>query len=83
MVFSRPDGVGHLDLTPQNSSLFLRVKSDARLVRTRKSLFLDGHKLYFFSDQRVFKCFTDTLFFDGQPDFPMYLIADGIGQSDD
>jgi class 3 adenylate cyclase len=45
MVFSPPDGVGCHDLTPQNSSLFLRVKSDTRLVRTRESLFLDGHYL--------------------------------------
>ena len=45
MVFSRPAGVGRHDLTPQNSTLLLRVKSDARLVITRKSLFLDGHYL--------------------------------------
>ena len=47
MVFSRSAGVGRHDLTPQNSALFLRVKSDARLGRTRKSLFLDGHYLIY------------------------------------
>ena len=45
MVFSLPACVRCHDLTPQNSSLLLRVKSDTRLGRTRKSLFLDGHEL--------------------------------------
>jgi len=43
MVFFRDIGVGHHDLTPQNSALFLRVKSDVLLDLTQKSLFLDGH----------------------------------------
>jgi hypothetical protein len=45
MVFLRDIGVGRHDLTPQNSSLFLRFKSDARLDLTQKSLFLDRHYL--------------------------------------
>jgi len=45
MAFSRPAGVGRQDLIPQNSSLFLRIKSAVRLGITRKSLFLDGHWL--------------------------------------
>jgi len=43
MVFFRDTGVGRQDLTPQNSTLFLRVKSDARLGLTKKSSFLGGH----------------------------------------
>jgi len=43
MVFFRDIGVGRHDLTPQNSTLFLRVKSDVLLDLTQKSLFLDGH----------------------------------------
>ena len=53
MVFLRDFGVGRHDLNPQNSPLFLRVKSDARLAcsepvegeLTQKSSFLDGHEL--------------------------------------
>jgi len=45
MVFSRDIGVGRHDLNPQNSTLFLRFKSDTRLDLTKKSLFLDGHYL--------------------------------------
>ncbi len=43
MVFSRDIGVGRHDLTPQNSTLLLRVKSVVRLDLTQKSSFLDGH----------------------------------------
>ncbi len=45
MVFFRDIGVGRHDLTPQNSTLFLRVKSVVRLDLTEKSSFLDGHKV--------------------------------------
>ena len=45
MVFFRDIGVGRHDLTPQNSSLLLRVKSVVRLDLTQKSSFLDGHYL--------------------------------------
>jgi len=43
MVFFRDIGVGRHDLTPQNSTLLLRVKSAVRLDLTQKSSFLDGH----------------------------------------
>jgi len=43
MVFFRDIGVGRHDLTFQNSSLLLRVKSVVRLDLTQKSSFLDGH----------------------------------------
>jgi hypothetical protein len=43
MVFLCDIGVGRHDLTPQNSTLFLGVKSAARLDLTQKSSFLDGH----------------------------------------
>jgi len=43
MVFFRDIGVGRHDLTPQNSTLFLRVKSVVRLDLTQKSSFLGGH----------------------------------------
>jgi hypothetical protein len=43
MVFFRDIGVGRHDLTPQNSTLLLRVKSVVRLDFTEKSSFLDGH----------------------------------------
>jgi hypothetical protein len=43
MVFFRDIGVGRHDLTPQNSTLLLRVKSVVRLDHTKKSSFLDGH----------------------------------------
>jgi len=46
MVFFRDIGVGRHDLTPQNSTLFLRVKSGTRLDLTQKSSFLDGHYLF-------------------------------------
>jgi len=57
MIFFRNIGVGHPDLTPQNSSsvcaiprasirlAIARVKSDILLDLTQKSLFLDGHSL--------------------------------------
>jgi len=45
MVFFRDIGVGRHDLTPQNSTLLLRVKSVVRLDLTQKSSFLDGHSL--------------------------------------
>jgi len=45
MTFLRDIGVGRHDLTPQNSTLFLRVKSAVRLDLTQKFLFLDGHQL--------------------------------------
>ncbi len=43
MVYLRDFCVGRPDLTPQNSMLFLRVKSVVRLELTQKSSFLDGH----------------------------------------
>jgi hypothetical protein len=45
MVFFRDFGVGHHDLTPQNSTLLLRVKSVVRLDLMQISSFLDGHYL--------------------------------------
>jgi len=45
MVFFRDICVGRHDLTPQNSTLFLRVKSVVRLDLTEKSSFLGGHEL--------------------------------------
>jgi len=53
MVFFRDIGVGHHDLTPQNSTLLLRVKSVVRLDLTQKSSFLDGH--YLGSDKVTFR----------------------------
>jgi len=43
MVFLRDFGVERHDLIPQNSSLFLGIKSAARLELTQKSSFIDGH----------------------------------------
>ncbi len=40
-VFFRDIGVGRHDLTPQNSTLLLRVKSVARIDLTKKPAFLD------------------------------------------
>jgi len=53
MVFFRDIGVGRHDLTPQNSTLLLRVKSVVRLDLTQKSSFLDGH--YLGSDKVTFR----------------------------
>jgi len=39
MVFLRPAGVGRHDLTPQNSTLFHRVKSDAALSERENPYF--------------------------------------------
>jgi hypothetical protein len=55
MVFFRDIGVGRHDLTPQNSTLFLRVKSVVRLDLTEKSSFLDGHELI---DNKTLKGFS-------------------------
>jgi hypothetical protein len=43
MAFLRPAGVERHDYIPQNSSLFLWIKSAVRLGITQKSLFMDGH----------------------------------------
>jgi len=45
MVFLLDSGVGCHDLTPQNSRLFLRVKSVTRLGLEQKSSFLDSFYL--------------------------------------
>jgi len=43
MALLRDFSVGRRDLNPQNSTLFLRFKSDARLELTQNPSFVDGH----------------------------------------
>ena len=43
MAFLRDLGVGRRDLNSQNSPLFLRFKSDARLELTQKPSFVESH----------------------------------------
>jgi len=45
MALLRDFGVGRHDLNPQNSTLFLRFKSAARLELTQNPSFVDGHYL--------------------------------------
>ena len=45
MALLRDFSVGRRDLNPQNSALFLRFKSDARLELTQNPSFVDGHYL--------------------------------------
>ena len=45
MALLRDFGVARRDLNPQNSTLFLRVKSDARLELTQNPSFVDEHEL--------------------------------------
>ena len=45
MALLRDFSVGRRDLNPQNSTLFLRFKSDARLELTQNPSFVDGHYL--------------------------------------
>jgi hypothetical protein len=43
MALLRDFSVGRRDLNPQNSALFLRFKSDARLEITQNPSFVGGH----------------------------------------
>jgi hypothetical protein len=53
MALLRDFSVGRPDLNPQNSTLFLRFKSDARLELTQNSSFVDGHDLPLLDDKRM------------------------------
>jgi len=80
MVFFRDIGVGRHDLTPQNSTLLLRVKSVVRLDLTQKSSFLDGHYLYIIhvklhkSDKVAFHKFAKRIYLGNQNFSKIYPI---------
>jgi hypothetical protein len=58
MAFLRDFGVGRHDLTPQNSALFLRVKSATRLELTQKYSFRKGYELILASIRGGFQWLT-------------------------